>query len=366
MCSVFELLASCFVAVASTEGVWSAMNIPGELLVGRYAEPGVVWARSRGEQVADFGVRGTRNASFAAYSRRHERLYAMREDDRGMIDVLTTEGGLQWVARVPSAGGKPCHCALDASEGFLAVANYESGEVTVFTLDPRTGLPRENPWQYRGAGQGPDKERQTGPHAHWVGFAPDQRWLISTDLGADRIRAFPFDPDQGVMGGDREAYVAQSGSGPRWLAFLGDGHRAILVSELASTITLLSWHDGWFEVLDCCPISPTGGDGSLGGHIVLDATCAFAYVTERGDDTVAAFSISGKRLSYLGAVTSGGVSPRFLCWLDERTLLVAHEEDGPITALHRQEDGRLAARGPYIWIDKAAWLMPQAQSTAAR
>ena len=335
------------------------MELSGELLVGRYAEPGIVRSRLEEGGATDGGVPGTRNASFAAYSARHARLYAVREDDEGKIDVLAAEGGLQRVAQVPSGGKLPCHCALDAGENFLAVANYGSGEVAVFTLDPGNGLPQPGPWHYRGAGHGPDKERQASPHAHWVGFSPDQRWLLSIDLGADRIRAFPFDPERGVTGPVREAYVAPAGSGPRWLAFLGDGARALLVSELASTLSLLAWRDGAFELVDSCTTSDAAGEGNLGGHIEVDARGTFAYVTNRGDDTIAVISITGDRVRRIDAVKAGGTSPRFLSWLDgDRVLLAAHEEQGPVTSFTRTEDGRLAQRGTALDLDRAAWIMP--------
>lgn len=335
------------------------MDFSADLLIGRYAEPGVIRARIGGHPGAYGGVAGTRNVSFAAHSRRHARLYAVREDDEGWIDVLATEGGLERVAGAPSEGELPCHCALDATESFLTVANYGSGEVSLFALDPGTGVPLPGPWRHRGAGQGPDKERQSGPHAHWVGFTPDQRWLLSTDLGADRIRAFAFDPARGVVGPAREAYVAPPGSGPRWLAWLGQGERALLVSELASTVSLLAWRDGAFELLDCCTTSEAAGQGNLGGHIVADAAGAFAYVTNRGDDTIAVVSMAGGRLRLVEAVESGGASPRFLCWIDGgRGLLAAHEEAGPVTGFVRADDGRLTPRGAVLDVDKAAWLMP--------
>ena len=335
------------------------MDLSGELLVGRYAEPGVVRARLGQGGGSDGGVPGTRNVSFAAYSARHGLLYAVREDEKGQIDVLAAQGGLQRLAHVPSGGELPCHCALDAGEGFLAVANYGSGEVTVFTLYAGSGLPRPDPWHYRGAGQGPDKERQAGPHAHWVGFSPDQRWLVATDLGADRVRAFPFDPERGVTGPAREAYVAPAGSGPRWLAFLGDGERALLVSELASTVSLLAWRNGAFELIDSCATSEAAGKGNLGGHIEVDAGGTFAYVTNRGDDTIAVIAIAEDSVRRVDAVESGGSSPRFLCWIDgNRVLLVAHEEQGPVTGFTRSDDGRLSRADFVLDVRQAAWMLP--------
>ncbi|MCD7440682.1 lactonase family protein [Streptomyces lincolnensis] len=64
---------------------------------------------------------------------------ATRGED--VLSVLAVEGdGLRLVGTVPCGGHWPR--ALTEADGFLYVANERSGDVTWFTLDPETGVPR--------------------------------------------------------------------------------------------------------------------------------------------------------------------------------------------------------------------------------
>jgi 6-phosphogluconolactonase len=179
------------------------------------------------------------------------------------------------------------------------------------------------------------------------------------DLGADCVRAFTFDPARGVTGAAYVAYAAPPGSGPRWIAWTSPT-RALLVSELASTLTLLAFADGRFAELDRCPTRAPGAQGkNAGGHVVVAGEGARAYCTNRGDDTVALFRIEHDRLAFAQAVPSGGSSPRFLCLIEERgLLLIAHEKRGPVHAFAVRPTGELTARPETIPITKAAWLGP--------
>ncbi|MFI6335065.1 lactonase family protein [Streptomyces sp. NPDC050535] len=62
-----------------------------------------------------------------------------------VVSVLTPDAmgeGLRLVATVPCGGTWPRALALDPSGRFLYCANERSGDVTWFTVDPETGLPR--------------------------------------------------------------------------------------------------------------------------------------------------------------------------------------------------------------------------------
>src|SRR5690606_30981108 len=144
------------------------------------------------------------NASFAACSAASGRGYLV-DEMAGMIGVHQRDGA-SWheLARVPSGGSAPCYVSLDSAERLLAVANYESGHVALFRLGD-DGLPEVPPSLSRAPGQGPNAERQEGPHAHCVRFAPDHSALYAVDLGADRIMRLAI--EDGRLG---EATVAWS------------------------------------------------------------------------------------------------------------------------------------------------------------
>jgi len=295
-----------------------------------------------------------RNVSHALWSARHRKLYAVREEDEGAIDVIAPDEGWQVLASISTEGSKPCHCALDASEGFLAVANYGSGDAVVFSLDP-DGMPMPGPWKHEGSGHGVDPDRQDAPHAHWLGFSPDQGWLVQTDLGVDLVRAFRFSSARGMHGEVRPALRAPGGSGPRWMHFGLAGADAALVSELDSTLSLLSWTDGELYEWDRQSTRGTTGGSNLAGHLAVNGAGNRIYVTNRGDDTIALFSVRNGHLDLMSTVASGGKSPRYLCLIEEHEmLLVGHEDGGPVTLFDLS--GAEPRRTGQIDIERVAWI----------
>jgi len=339
----------------------SALDWPSNghsLILGRYSDDaGLQFAEQARDGSWRIGahVPGTRNVSHAAWSARHRKLYAVREEDSGAIDVIAPDEDWLLVASASTAGSKPCHCALDKSEQFLAVANYGSGDVVVFSLDPN-GVPKPGPWQYHGSGHGPDAERQEGPHAHWVGFSPDEGWLVQTDLGADLVRSFAFAPSRGMDGEIKLALQAPPGSGPRWMHFGLAGADALLVRELDSTLGLYSWTDGELYEWDRRSTRGPEAEGTnLAGHLAVNKAGDRIYVTNRGDDTVSLFAIKAGHLDRTTTFPSGGKSPRYLCLVEEGDLLfVGHEDEGP-TAIF-DVSGATPRRVGQLAIEKVAWI----------
>lgn len=248
------------------------------------------------------------------------------DEEAGEILLLDSSRAWHLLARFDAGGAGPCHLALDPPRRLLAVANYESGTTARFCLDGN-GLPQPAPVTYQHRGNGPVAGRQDGPHAHWVGFAPNGM-LYVTDLGADRILGFGISRTAPSV-----AYAAPPGSGPRQLAFHPTLPCAYLVSELASTLTVLrTVQDGGLRAEAICSTLPAGSDtDSLGGAILLDGDRL--HVSNRGHDSIATFEVATDgSVTLIGHQASGGRSPRFLL-IHRDHLLVAHEEGGGVTAL---------------------------------
>jgi 6-phosphogluconolactonase len=319
------------------------------VLVGTYAAkggPGLVpIVRERAGWRLEDAHAQVRDASWAIASPRHDLRYVVNE----MADMVTAHRGAAWekVAEMPSGGEAPCHLALSRDGGRMAIANYAIGSVTLVELNER-GLPRAaETWP--GTGGGPDAERQDGPHAHWVGFAADGT-PIRVDLGADRIFG-------GVGPMQRPLYVAPPGSGPRHLALYPDRPLAYLVSELASTLTVLRTDAApWTEAAILSTL-PDGAGASLGGAIALDAAARRLFVTNRGHDSIATFVIEPDGMPRLLRHTaSGGASPRFVLPLADQ-VLVAHEEAGGVAIFALAADGAPAGTPQRLAIPGAAFLM---------
>ena len=303
--------------------------------------PDGAWSRSE-------AFCGAPNASFGAYSPRFGLHYLVDEREEGMLRVLRREGtGWRPLARLPTHGTLPCYIALDPAERWLAVANYGSGSIALFELDPETGLPGDPAAIRQNIGSGPVRDRQEGPHAHCAVFSPDGRWLFQTDLGTDEVLAFALHGGAEPLGDRQVAFVAPAGSGPRHLLF-HPGRPALLVSELASTLTVLDVQDGLFSSRQSISTVPAGyGDDSLGGHVAVNAAGDRVYVTNRGHDSIAtvAWDAHG-RLTLLGHTPSGAASPRHLLLLEsQRRMLVANEEGNSITVFDVAPDGTPAQSG---------------------
>src|SRR4029077_8475070 len=112
------------------------------------------------------------------------------------IDAKT--GALKFLNQVPTRGAGPCHIALDKNGAFVLVANYDGGSIVSFPVHDDGSLGTASGFvQHSGAG--PDKERQEGPHAHWIGTSPDDRFALAVDLGLDQVIVYGFDPSKGIF-----------------------------------------------------------------------------------------------------------------------------------------------------------------------
>ena len=307
------------------------------LIAGGYAEAGAEGlyplALADGTLSVGAPVPGIVNVSAGVRPADGERWFLV---DERAGEVLLVNGGMGWrvIARHPSGGAGPCHLALGPDGRTLAVANYDSGDVAVLAIDEQAEARLAA--THREAGSGPDPERQAGPHAHWVGFGPDGR-LYATDLGTDRVLAFASErlDEAGVV------FAAPPGSGPRQIAFHPLESRAYLVSELASTLTVLDRSGPrWAARATLSTLPPDAPGENLGGAIAINEAGSRLFVSNRGHDSVATFALDDEGdATAIGHVASGGASPRFLLLVKDN-LLVAHEQSGGVTLLPLDGDGR--------------------------
>ncbi|RZM31718.1 MAG: lactonase family protein [Sphingomonas sp.] len=301
-----------------------------------------------------------RNASFGTYSSRFDLHYLVEEQDDGALGVhRRTASGWVRLAHVPVGGAAPCHVALDRTQSCVAVANYASGSVSLFRLDPASGLPIGQPTVHANDGSGPDSERQQSPHAHWVGFGLDNRFLYVADLGTDEVLAFAFDAERATLGEPYTALKAVPGSGPRHLLFPEQHPQsAYLACELDSTLVALDVEGPDLKPRASLSTLPENWHGAnIIAHIGANAAGDRLYVSNRGHDSIAVFALNeGGDPALLQHVASGGASPRFFMVLEkENWMLVVHERDQRVTMLGILPDGTLAPTDFAVHVPGAAY-----------
>ncbi|MGN5376006.1 lactonase family protein [Sphingomonas hankookensis] len=328
------------------------------LIAGTYAAKGGAGlyrlpAAGRGWRVgaADPALR---DASFGVS--RGSMRYLVRESAGGRMIATDRDGKI--LVDLPSGGDDPCHVAIDPAGRLLAVANYSSGTVAIYPL--AAGIPQP-PVVRQHRGTGPRADRQGGPHAHWVGFTPDNRFLHSVDLGADAIFAYPL--ASGEIGEPMVAWRAPAGAGPRHLAYHPALPVAYCVTELANTlVTLDAQFDGTLTSRATTSLLPAGWQGrSQAAHIAIDRAGRRLYASNRGHDSIAMFDLAEDGSATLaGHVPCGGDWPRFFLLLEDTgQLLVANERSGEVAVFALTRDGalrptpvRLAVPG-VVFLDRA-------------
>jgi 6-phosphogluconolactonase (cycloisomerase 2 family) len=294
---------------------------------GELSAPSTVYLGSFGAdlrtgEVADDGtltvtgsVAGVPDASFLAF---HDRFLYTTNEGQGRVTAIdrTTNAVLNTRS---SGGAGPTHVSVHPS-GHLLTANYTSGSVAVHALDDDGSI-----------GEQTDLVRHEGdrdPHAHQV--LPSGEWVLAVDLGTDSVYVY------GLADGkltQHQQLRLPAGAGPRHLAFHPTEPLVYILGELRPEITVARWEDG---TLTPGQVIPTAGDGNFPAEITVSADGRFVYASNRGDNTIAAFAVSGDQLTALGATPTGGDWPRH-CTLspDERWMYVSNQNSGTVTWLPR-------------------------------
>jgi 6-phosphogluconolactonase len=277
-------------------------------------------------------VAKTVNPSYLVVSRDGHFVYAVNElpgDNgpaslRGDVSAFgfdAASGQLTFLDKVSSEGNDPCYLSLSPDGKYLFVANYSvaadpGGSFSVLPVEADGKLGTAVLTVHHDGG-GPVKGRQDNAHVHSTVFSPDGRFLFAQDLGTDKLYAYRYTPDgsRGLVGPTEWRYTdVKAGSGPRHLVFSNDGRHAYLTSELAGTVSALSYRDGHLTLEQVETLAEPGFKGKVGAAALhLSPDGRFLYVSNRGDaNDISIFAVdeaSGK-LKRVGRQASLGGSPR--------------------------------------------------------
>jgi 6-phosphogluconolactonase len=344
------------VALAARTRSW-ASEPAGLIFVGTYTNDkgstsrGIYafrWDADAGT-LAPLGLAATTvNPSFLTLSPNRRHLYAVNEVDQyrgqksGSVTSFAVEGGaLKAINTVSSGGGGPCKITVDFTGKAAFVANYDGGSAASFRVLPKGALSKAvSHFQY--SGHGADPQRQAAPHTHCTTVSPDNRYVLVNDLGLDRISVYHLDPlTAALTPNDPPFYEALPGSGPRSFTFHPAGKWAYSLNEIANTVDVLAWdaERGVLTRLQNITTLPEGFNGSnTTATVAVDSTGRFLYASNRGDNSIAVFSIDDRdgKLKPVQHVDCGGKTPRHFA-LDpgNQWLLVANQDSSNIVVFAR-------------------------------
>lgn len=300
-----------------------------------------------GQLIPEYVTAGVTNPSYLAYHAPKKLLVAVQETDQLATSSLIAYrvdragGKLHLLGQQPTLGVSPCHVSVDHTGQFVFVANYGSGNVTVFPMTP-DGCPQPA----SGASQHPG----THPHAHMIVPDPTNRFVLAVDLGLDKLRVYQMPSTDGKMTVYSEAAVA-AGSGPRHLVFHPNGRVLFLVHEITSMITTWAFADGRFTHLHTVSTLPEHfvGDNAPAA-IRVSADGRFVYAANRGHDSVAVFAFdapSGELVPLAHHFVAGQTPRDFVLDPTGRFMLVANQGSDTVVVFRLNPQTGLPAEKVY-------------------
>lgn len=343
------------------------------LLIGTYTDT----INSDGIYVYDFDSRtgdfsfkskvaDVENPSYLAISRDGKYVYAVNEVSDGGISSFefnATSGELTFLNHVSSGGNRPAYISVDDRNEFVFVTNYGSGSLSAVSLKDDGSLSTYiQTIQHEGSSI--NARRQSGPHVHCAILSPNNKFLLSADLGTDKVNIYRFDPakvSQPLIPAEPDFISDKPGNGPRHILFHPNSKFVYLISEMVGTITAFDYKDGNLsEIQMITMLSPDYNGNASAADIHISPDGRFLYGSNRGNaNEIVIYSIDKDgKLSFVSRQSTLGERPRnFVIDPEGKFLLVGNQDSDEIIIFERdQETGLLTPTGKKIQVSKPVCL----------
>ena len=333
------------------------------LVVGTYTNT----CESKGIYVYDFNAvtgdsklksntEGVVNPSYLTVSNDNKFIYSVNEDgsksEVSSFKYTPGTGKISLLNKKDAKGDDPCYIIND--DKHVIVANYTDGSIAVFDKEKDGALSKAKQ-VVKHSGSSVNKERQAGPHVHMVNFSPDKKYVFATDLGADKIYIYSYNPagDHGNILTLADSVDLKPGSGPRHLVFNPNSIFFYVLSELDASLTAFSYYNGKIEQIQQLSVQLKDFTGKNGAaHIQVTQDGKYLYATNRGDaNTIAVFKVhSNGMLNFVQELYTQGEGPRnFAIDPKGNFLLVANQNTNDIIIFKRDKTtGMLSDTGKCI------------------
>jgi 6-phosphogluconolactonase (cycloisomerase 2 family) len=253
--------------------------------------------------------------SCLAFNADKTRLYSGNETERvgenesGTVSAFAIDpktGDLTLLNTVSSGGKGPAHLSVHPGGKFVLVANYFGGSVAVLPIKADGSLGEATDVKKDTGKIGPTKARNAPPgsfaisghdqtHAHMIEADPSGKFVIHVDLGLDQILVWKFDAEKGTLTPAETPFVSlPPGDGPRHFAFHPNGRWFYSIQEEGSTVVLFDFEAQTGRLTSRQTISslPPGYAGSnFCSEIIVSADGKFVYAGNRLHDSIGIFAI---------------------------------------------------------------------------
>jgi 6-phosphogluconolactonase len=344
------------------------------LVIGSYTKPG-----EKGISVYTFDTQtgalefrsateGIDNPSYLTIGSSGKMIYAVSEKNKesGSVNAYQfdqTSGKLKLINQAPSGGKGPCYISIDNAGTHVFTANYGSGSLGVVRLKEDGSLDSTALQSIQHTGSSINKVDQTRPHAHSAVLSPDNRYVLSADLGNDHVYVYRFDPKavEPLSPADPAYVTVTPGSGPRHICFHPNGRYVFVLNEISGSIDGFDYKDGVLTHKQTITILPDGFTGTVEAadvHISPDGKFLYASNREERNELVIYSIAANGTLSLAGRQPVLGTAPRgFVIDPTGKFLLVANLKTNEVLVfLRNAKTGLLTFTGKKISVTEPACL----------
>ncbi len=311
------------------------------------------------------------NPSFVALDPSQRFLYAVVEtndyegEESGAVEAYAIDqasGELRFLNRTSSMGAHPAHIAVNADGSHVVVSNYTGGNFAVLPIN-EDGSIGSVVATFANEGTGPNEARQEAPHAHANLFDPSGQFVVTADLGVDKVQVFTLNEDSGALEQVSEVATAP-GAGPRHVAFNPEGTVLYILNELDATILAVAFDPetgAIGEEIQTISTVPDPFEGTKStAEIFVHPSGRFLYSSNRGQpdtaapegDAIVAWSVDPDTgaLTLIGYTTDDVEVPRSFAIDPTGTwLYVANQgSDSIVQFAINQETGELTPTGHMV------------------
>lgn len=234
-----------------------------------------------------------------------QRVYAAEEGgDHIAVYAPDGTGALRLLQRQPSGGQGPVHLSLAAGRlwathygdaRFAALPLLDDGRLGPAESWPGCGGTDRGPGPQQAPSGPPGSQARSGhdaPHAHMIQASPDGRWLLGTDLGSDRLLAWPL--AAGTPQAAARELALSPGSGPRHFAFHAEDPRWVYVlQEESSTLSTVELTEDGPRLRGEISVLPAGFAGtSYASDLIVAPDGRHLYALNRLHDSLAVLALA--------------------------------------------------------------------------
>ncbi len=280
--------------------------------------------------------------SFMAFHPTSPWLYVVNESGTGAVmafSINPDNGDLTKLNEISANGGGPTHVSVDRTGKYVMTANYGTGEINTFAIqtDGRLGSAIAS--------------TIAGQNAHQILSAPVGNAVYVPCLGSNYLAQYSLNTQTGQLTALTPPTLNVTTGGPRHMAFHPSKPWAYVLKELNSTIQALSFEEGTQQLKllgTAISTRPIPGGNNTGAEVQVHPNGNFVYTSNRGDNTLALFTVNTDgTLTFKSATPTGGTIPRhFSIVPNGKWILAANQDSGNVTVLELNSDtGALTAKG---------------------